>query len=82
MRNHAEKTRSKVCWSISGNEDRMLQSATPKRRVDCVEGGYVVRAPDIIVDEISYPVALVAPREERRCVYLPVPQARSTGVGQ
>jgi hypothetical protein len=33
-----------------------------------------------MVEEMSYPVTLDAPRVCRRCVYFPVPQARSVEV--
>jgi hypothetical protein len=55
----------------------MLQSRTAKEKVHVGVDGWVVTQESIMVEEMSYAVMLLAPREERRVVEVPVPQARS-----
>jgi hypothetical protein len=58
----------------------MLQSRTAKEKVHVGVDGWVVTQESIMVLEMSYAVMLLAPREERRLVEVPVPQARSAHV--
>jgi hypothetical protein len=61
-------------------EDGMLQSRVAKERFGYEVEGKVEVQESIMVLEMSYAVMCEAPRECRRDVVVPVPQARSTTI--